>query len=401
MMNERETGKGSPARPTDREILTGRLRRAGLYKGFLFIGAVVLAAALFIVTNLLVRQVRASALSHLERTVDYYRLLLLNDNAELAYEAVQAIDFPIVVTGADGTPKSWRNLGVAPDDTSAEAMETLREFVRDSRRQGNEPLRVEVFPGQVDYFHYGDPQLVRTLRLVSIATALAVALYVFLGYIGFRTIRKAEERSVWVGMARETAHQLGTPISSLMGWLEVLAESGRPEVVRAMKQDVRRLEKIVVRFSKIGAVETLTPGSLAEVVRSSVEYMRTRVGSRVTIEHEDRSAGEVAMQQELVGWVLENLIRNAAQAMNGKGRIRVVSGRGEQGAYVDVIDEGVGIAKKDFEAIFRPGYTTRKRGWGLGLSLGRRIVEEIHRGRLFVLASRPGEGTTIRLLLPT
>ncbi len=380
--------------------VTGRLRRAGMFKGFLFVGGIVLAGALFIATGFLVRQIRESAVANLQRTVDSYRLLLLNDNAELAYEAVQAIEFPIVVTDADGVPKSWRNLNVDPDDTTAAAREELLEFIRDVARQGNEPLAVEVFPGQVDYFHYGDPELVRILRFVSIATALAVALYIFLGYIGFRTIRKAEERSVWVGMARETAHQLGTPISSLMGWLEVLGSSGRPEVLDAMREDVRRLEKIAVRFSKIGTVEELMPHKLSTVVESSIEYMRTRVGSQVAIVYEDRSSGDVAMQDELIGWVLENVIRNAAQAMKGEGRIQLISGRDEHGAWIDIIDEGPGIAKSEMETIFRPGYTTKKRGWGLGLSLGRRIVEEIHRGRLYVLASKPGEGTTIRMVLP-
>jgi two-component system, sporulation sensor kinase D len=381
--------------------VTGRLRRAGMFKGFLFVGAVVLTAALFIATSLLVSQVRESAVVNLQRTVESYRLLLLNDNAELAYEAVQDIEFPIIVTDAEGHPKSWRNLNVDPNDTTAAAMEELYDFIEAMRRQGNEPIAVEVFPGQVDYFHYGDPLLVKTLRFVSIATALAVALYVFLGYIGFRTIRKAEERSVWVGMARETAHQLGTPISSLMGWLEVLGSSGRPEIVDAMRQDVRRLEKIAVRFSKIGTVEELNPGKLCNVVESSIDYMRSRVGSQVKISHDDRGCGEVAMQEELIGWVLENVIRNAAQAMQGEGQIQLVSGRNADGAYVDIIDEGPGIAKKEMETIFRPGFTTKKRGWGLGLSLGRRIVEEIHRGRLYVLASKPGEGTTIRMVLPT
>ncbi|GBE30201.1 MAG TPA: HAMP domain-containing histidine kinase [Bacteroidetes bacterium] len=380
--------------------VTGRLRRAGMYKGLLFVGAVILTASLFIATGMLVRQVRESAVANLQRTVDSYRLLLLNDNAELAYEAVQAIDFPIVVTDAHGVPKSWRNLTVDPEDTSAAAFDELYDFIEAVKRQGNEPIAVEVFPGQVDYFHYGDPALVKTLRFVSITTALAVALYIFLGYIGFRTIRKAEERSVWVGMARETAHQLGTPISSLMGWLEVLGSSGRPEVIEAMREDVRRLEKITVRFSKIGTVEQLNLGNLASVVKSSIDYMQIRVGSQVSITYEDRGSGDVAMQEELISWVLENVIRNAAQAMKGEGNIHIVSGRVDNGAYVDIIDEGVGIPKKEAEAIFRPGYTTKKRGWGLGLSLGRRIVQEIHRGKLCVLASKPGEGTTIRMVLP-
>ena len=376
-----------------------QLRRAGLFKAFLFLGAISLAGALFLSTNLLVRQVRNSARSYLSLSVQYYRSLLIGDNPELAYEAVQGIDFPIVLADSLGHPKFWRNLDVEPGDQSPEAIAKVKRFIEETSKEGNKPLALEVVPGQVDYFHYGDPRLVSLLRTMSLVSALAVAVYVLIGYIGFRVIRKAEERSVWVGMARETAHQLGTPISSLMGWIEVLGDRG--EITEAMKQDVARLEKIAVRFSKIGTREKLQKLSLIEVVENSIAYMRSRVGTTVKITIEDKGSGEVAMQPELIGWVIENLVRNAAQAMEGKGTIRVETGSLGSDVYVDVIDGGKGISLRNTEAIFRPGYTTKKRGWGLGLSLGRRIVEEMHQGRLFVKTTRPNEGTTIRMVLPT
>lgn len=385
-----------------RSLQTGvpmQLRRAGLFKGFLFVGAILLAAALFLSTNLLVRQVRDSARSYLGLSVQYYRNLLIGDNPELAYEAVQGIDFPIVLADSVGNPKFWRNLDVEPGDFSPEAMKKVRTFIRDTQTEGNEPLALEVVPGQVDYFHYGDPKLVSLLRTMSLVSALAVAVYILIGYVGFRVIRKAEERSVWVGMARETAHQLGTPISSLMGWVEVLGDQG--EITESMKQDIARLEKIAVRFSKIGTREKLQRLPLTDVVNQSVTYMRGRVGSTIRIEVRDQGAGEAGMQPELIGWVLENLLRNATQAMEGKGTIIVETGTLNGEVYVDVIDDGKGISLRNTEAIFRPGFTTKKRGWGLGLSLGRRIVEEMHRGRLFVKSTKPGEGTTIRMVLPT
>lgn len=379
-------------------------QRVGLLKAFLFLFAVLLAAFLFVVTSVLVNEVRNSARTSMNLSVEYYKSLLLSDNPELAWEAIQVMPFPIVVTDSKGTPTSWRNLGIAADDTSRRAREILKKFIADTNQHGNRPIPVEVVPGQVLYFHYGDPSLVSLLRWVSVLSALAVTLYVFIGYVGFRTIRKAEERSVWVGMARETAHQLGTPISSLMGWLDVLEDGGeksRSEAVKAMRQDVSRLEKITVRFGKIGALEKLHPLPVAQVVNETVEYMRTRVGTSVTIEVVDLDAGEAALQPELIGWVLENLLRNASQAISGKGKIVLTLSRIANAVAIDVADTGVGIASRNFESIFRPGFTTKTRGWGLGLSLSRRIVEEMHRGRLYILNSRPGEGTTIRMVLPT
>jgi len=376
-----------------------QLKRAGLYKGFLFVGGVLLTAGLFMYTNTLIDQVKETAISYLNRSVETYRKLLLEGNPELALQVVEGIDFPIVLTDSEWTPKAWRNMGIEQDDTSPEAIEKLREFIADSERQGNKPLAVEILPGQTDYFHYGDPELVRLLRIMSISTALIVAIYILVGYIGFRSIRKAEETSVWVGMARETAHQLGTPISSLMGWVEVLGEKGG-DITVAMKQDIARLEKIAIRFSKIGAREELKAIPVSDIVEQAKIYMQTRVGKKVVISYEELEEAKALVQAELIGWVLENLIRNAAQAMSGIGKIEIKSGLEGEDVFIDIKDQGIGISQMDQETIFRPGYTTKKRGWGLGLSLARRIVEETHKGRIFVKTSKPGEGTTIRLVLP-
>jgi len=363
------------------------------------VGGVLLTAGLFMYTNTLIDQVKETAISYLNRSVETYRKLLLEGNPELALQVVEGIDFPIVLTDSEWTPKAWRNMGIEQDDTSPEAIEKLREFIADSERQGNKPLAVEILPGQTDYFHYGDPELVRLLRIMSISTALIVAIYILVGYIGFRSIRKAEETSVWVGMARETAHQLGTPISSLMGWVEVLGEKGG-DITVAMKQDIARLEKIAIRFSKIGAREELKAIPVSDIVEQAKIYMQTRVGKKVVISYEELEEAKALVQAELIGWVLENLIRNAAQAMSGIGKIEIKSGLEGEDVFIDIKDQGIGISQMDQETIFRPGYTTKKRGWGLGLSLARRIVEETHKGRIFVKTSKPGEGTTIRLVLP-
>jgi len=370
-----------------------------LYKGLLFLGALALTASLFFSTHYLITEVRISSRDHLNLSVKYFRYLLLSDNPELAYDAVKEIDFPIVLTDADGIPKFWKNISIDPQDTTSASHERLRLMVKEMDAHGHVPVPIEVVPGEIDYFHFDDPAIVALLRWFSVISVIAVALYVLLGYFGFRTIRKAEERSVWVGMARETAHQLGTPISSLLGWLEVLGEKGG-DVTEKMKQDVSQLERVARRFSKIGAREKLALFPVPEIIRNAVEYMQHRMGSSISISYTDHSAGEAHLQTDLIGWVLENLIRNAGQSMEGEGQIRIESGRVRNYVYIDVIDSGRGIAQRDFETIFRPGYTTKKRGWGLGLSLGRRIVQEIHRGKLFVVESKSHEVTTIRILLP-
>ncbi len=375
-----------------------QLRRAGLYKGLLFLAGLALAGALFYTTHLLVQDVRESTRSHLSLSVEYYRNLILGDNPDLFLDAVEGIDFPLILTDSEGNPKFWKNIAVSPDDTTAAARQNVREILAEMDN-ANEPVPLEYY-GFTDYFHFDDPAIVKLLRWFSITTTIAVAVYIVLGYVGFRSIRKAEEKSVWVGMARETAHQLGTPISSLLGWLEVLGDKGG-EITPRMRQDVARLERIAIRFSKIGAQEELKPTPIPGVVESAIDYMRHRVGSGITITYNDLETGSAPIQADLISWVLENLMKNSAQAMEGEGEITVESGRVDDRVYIDVMDRGKGIAPLAQKTVFRPGYTTKKRGWGLGLSLARRVVEEMHHGRIFVKESRARELTVIRMVLPT
>ncbi len=380
-----------------------QLKRAGLFKGLLFIGAFVLVGALFFMSHQIVMMIRDSSRSHLSLSVRYYKNLLESDNPELALSAVEEIKFPVIITDSEGNPKFWKNIGSVQSEflseITDEELETLHDLVHQMDAAGNIPESIEIYPGEFDYFHYGDPDLVRLLQIYTILSAIVVSIYVLLGYVGFKTIRKAEERSVWVGMARETAHQLGTPISSLMGWLEVI-DTPKNDAILRMKQDVARLERIAIRFSKIGTREKLKEHSLVQIVDEAIYYMRTRVGSGIDISLNADADPVLHLQPDLISWVLENLIRNAAQAMEGEGKINIHIGIEKHGAYIDVKDFGVGISPRNFETIFRPGFTTKKRGWGLGLSLGRRIVVEMHRGRLYVKESHPGEGTTIRMVLP-
>jgi signal transduction histidine kinase len=388
----------------NRRAPAARFGKARTYRWLIVLGGALLASGLMIFTQVLIEHVRSSAKGYLTRTVEVYRDLLLRGDAELAYDAVQGIDFPMVLTDEDHNPLSWRNLTLSTAVDSAQLIDEVRGYLRQFDQQGNEPIEVEILPGRKNYFHYGDPRMVSLLRGLSLFSVIAVALYIFLSFVGYRSIREAETRSVWVGMARETAHQLGTPISSLLGWLEVIEDaegSARKEASAAMRQDVARLEKIAVRFSKIGAKEKLQPLPVREVVKEAVRYMKTRMGTAIKVEITGDDAGKANIQAELIGWVLENLLRNAAQAMGGEGRIEVRLYRDHDAVIIDVADEGVGIASRDHESIFRPGFTTKSRGWGLGLSLARRIVGETHRGRLYVHESRPGEGTTIRMVLPS
>lgn len=243
------------------------------------------------------------------------------------------------------------------------------------------------------------------LKRLSWYPYIQLGVMVFLAVIVFITIlytKRAEQNRVWVGLSKETAHQLGTPISSLMAWMEFLKTSGvDPEVVREMNKDVTRLSVIADRFSKIGSIPELELEYLGDSVNRSLEYMKSRISRqvyvKVNVEGEDCG---VRISRSLFEWVMENLTKNAVDAMDGKGTLTITTGTDKGQCYIDVTDTGKGIARKNFKNVFHPGFTTKKRGWGLGLTLVKRIIEEYHKGRIFVLNSEPGKGTTFRIVLP-
>lgn len=261
---------------------------------------------------------------------------------------------------------------------------------------------VEIGPGMNQYIYYEDSALLKSLSLypyiqVGVTVLLAIILYMALVYT-----KRAEQNRVWVGLSKETAHQLGTPISSLMAWSEYLQSIGLDkEVTDEIDNDVKRLSTIADRFGKIGSLPEMQLEYINEIVGNSLEYMRNRVSDRVSINmHLSDDDHGVMLSKSLIEWVMENLTKNAVDAMQGEGRIDITTGAEGKNIWIEVKDTGKGIARKNFKTVFSPGYTTKKRGWGLGLTLVKRIVEEYHGGRIYVKESELGKGTTFRMELP-
>lgn len=263
-------------------------------------------------------------------------------------------------------------------------------------------IEVELPGGQNQYIYYEDSQLIKRLSLypyiqMAVMIILAVIIYLALVYT-----KRAEQNRVWAGLSKETAHQLGTPISSLMAWTEYLQTAGiEQEITEEIDKDVKRLSVIADRFSKIGSQPEIEFDWLNDVVRGSLEYMKSRVSGRVKIfmEMSEDDHG-VNVSRPLLEWVMENLTKNAVDAMQGEGELHITTGAEKNLLWIEVRDTGKGISKKNFKTVFNPGYTTKKRGWGLGLTLVKRIIEDYHGGKIYVKESEIGKGTTFRIELP-
>lgn len=273
----------------------------------------------------------------------------------------------------------------------------------ESMRHARRVIPVDVSAGEPQYLYYEDSRLLRWLNYYPYLQILLTVTFVGMVYFAVITTKRAEQNKVWVGLSKETAHQLGTPISSLMAWNEILRDrGGSPDAVEQIDADVRRLADIAARFSKIGSKPRLQPSTVGAVVGSTVEYMRGRVSRGVECVFDDRSEGAVAMIcPPLLEWVMECLIKNAVDAMEGRGSLEIcVDSRPDGGTAIEVTDSGHGLPRNRFRTVFRPGYTTKERGWGLGLTLARRIIDDYHGGRIYVKSSVPGRATTFRIELP-
>lgn len=269
-------------------------------------------------------------------------------------------------------------------------------------KEQHEPIEIAFAENQRNFIFYKDSYLLTQLRYYPYFQLAVIALFLGVSYLAFSSSRKAEQNQVWVGMAKETAHQLGTPLSSLMAWLEYLKSKPHPEEhLPEIEKDLVRLNTITERFSKIGAAPALKKESIMEVLQSSIDYIRTRTSSRVRFSLQNQQAYdvEVPLNVPLFEWVLENLFKNAIDAMSGEGSITVRIADQNQFIYIDVTDTGKGIPKARYKTVFKPGFTSKNRGWGLGLSLSKRIVEEYHGGQIFVKSSELNKGTTFRIVL--
>ncbi|HRY99156.1 MAG TPA: ATP-binding protein, partial [Bacteroidales bacterium] len=266
----------------------------------------------------------------------------------------------------------------------------------------NTPIKIELADTGVHYIYYQDSWLLWQLRYYPFVQFGIITVFLLIAYLLFSYARKSEQNQVWVGMAKETAHQLGTPLSSMVAWMELLKLKGLDEeTIREIEKDVQRLETITERFSKIGSAAKLEKTNVTAVVHDTVSYLRSRLSARVIF---DITPGPeqpfiVPLNLHLFEWVIENLCRNAVDAMEGEGSLLISIVEDGRYVHVDVSDTGKGIPKKMFKTIFNPGYTSKKRGWGLGLSLASRIIRNYHRGKVFVKSSTPGKGTTFRVTL--
>jgi signal transduction histidine kinase len=268
-------------------------------------------------------------------------------------------------------------------------------------RTEHDPIEIRIGQNLKQYILYRDSDLLIRLRYYPYFQLGVIALFLFVSYLAFSSSRNAEQNQVWVGMAKETAHQLGTPLSSLLAWLEFLKIKGTSsEYTNEIEKDIQRLQTITDRFSKIGSAPSLKKENVRTVMQHSIDYIRTRSSDKVTFSLEAPAYDiQAPMNVPLFEWVVENILKNALDAMEGNGRILVMITDQQQFVYIDISDTGKGVPKSSYKTIFKPGFTTKNRGWGLGLSLSKRIIEEYHDGQIFVKSSEIGKGTTFRIVL--
>lgn len=267
-----------------------------------------------------------------------------------------------------------------------------------------EPIRINLSEEDNEYLllYYRESNILRNLRYYPFVQLIVIVVFIIAAYSAFLATQRAEQNQVWVGMSKETAHQLGTPISSLMAWIEILKlQDVDLALIEEFEKDTQRLEKITERFSKIGSKPELVPTNIVEVLNSTVSYLKTRSSGKVRFETEfpQEEPFFIPLNAALFSWVIENLCKNAIDAMDNHGNITLELQKKENTIVIDVTDTGKGVAKSQFKTIFQPGYSTKKRGWGLGLSLAKRIIENYHQGKIFIKWSELGKGTTFRIVL--
>jgi signal transduction histidine kinase len=306
----------------------------------------------------------------------------------------------VIETNERDSISNYHNLDSAKVQADPEYLHArLAEF-----RRGNPPI-VTYFGQErksFNRYYYGESLLLKQVRYYPIVQLIIVALFILLTLIALTTRHRSMQDQLWAGMAKETAHQLGTPISALQGWLEMMKESPPDaRMLVEMEKDVNRLKLVSDRFSKIGSTPHLEENDLVQVLNNVVEYVKKRAPGKVHFSIETGGINElkVRLSAPLFEWVVENLLKNALDAMDGKGDIRVILSQQGQEVIVDIADTGKGISAANIRKVFNPGFTTKKRGWGLGLTLSRRIIEQYHSGQLFVKSAETGKGTTFRIIL--
>lgn len=403
-----------------------------LLKGYLFLGATAIALGSYLYTQSLIGQLEEPVRILSRIVAEFYKKTGSSLSSEVSFdteiifeEVIQKIHFPVVFTDGKGVPRTWRNIGVDPDQISTEELDRIDPQNPPGGQVGklfniisrldkeNPPIPIEVEEDSkgnpkrriLGFVHYGEPRGVKILRWAPFIQLFAIALFALLGFAGFRAVRRAEENFIWLGMAKETAHQLGTPISSLIGWNEILRETGggSKEALDEMEKDIARLQGITSRFSKIGSPPTYQVQDILSLISEVCQYYRGRLpryGKEIQIIEPVDPLPHVKVDREIFSWALENLIKNGIDAISEKhGKIEVTARLNGGLLELRVKDSGRGMSRDERRRIFRPGYTTKNFGWGLGLPLAKRIIETYHKGRLTLESSLPGKGSTFLIAL--
>ena len=404
------------------------------YKVYLFLAVIMLMVALVVHSNTMITRLNAETRARCDVLARFFAVATFQaaENPfvrRIFREVVQNINFPMVLTDVNGVPRAWREIGIPadaiPDSVLERASRTGMIPPEVARIQAivkrldkiNQPVNVYRAdrPGPLGFVHYGEPKLVQELRWIPYIELGAILILLLFAYAGLRSLLMGEQRSLWAALAKETAHQLGTPISSLLGWTSLLRESAAKgsvsaeraeEIVTEMDRDLGRLQKVSLRFGQVGSLPALKEGDLTEVVSGVVDYFRSRLphlGHEVTLHERYEPIPRVAFHRELFEWVVENLLRNALDAIDkpqGVIEVSLVWKREERRVELVVRDNGRGMTPEERRRAFRPGYSTKRRGWGLGLTLARRVIREYHEGRIDILESVPGRGTVVAVALP-
>ena len=364
--------------------------------------AAVIAAASLYVSHALTSDLKKEELNKMQVWAEAMRSLNSadeNTDLNLVLAVLSGNDIiPVVVLDSKGAINNHRNIEI-PE--GRDSLTVLLSMVS-SMRANDHIIRIDM-DGD-DYFEvcYDDSLLLQRLSYYPYVQLLVVLLFFLICLVAIVSSKRAEQNKVWVGLSKETAHQLGTPISSLMAWSEVLREKyPDDELLHEMGKDINRLQTVAERFSKIGSQPTLEQHEVLPVVQAAMDYMRARTSNKITyaLHAEGTEHYQTMLCVPLFEWVIENICKNAIDSMEGKGAITINIQHADNKLYIDITDTGKGIDRRNFKRIFQPGYTSKKRGWGLGLSLGKRIIENYHRGKLFVKQSQLGVGTTFRIVL--
>ena len=376
-------------------------RKKIIWKLVLLIMAIVIGVSSLLYTQNLINKLKAEERKKVEQWAEATRLIESTEDASLLTFLFSIIEenntVPVILTDEIYSINGFRNFDPVKSEDPDYLVDQLKKM-----RENQNPLVITFGDGMKNYIFYNESTILTKLRFYPYIQLSVIIFFIAISYLAFSMSRKAEQNQVWVGMSKETAHQLGTPTSSLAGWAELIKmnypESNIPD---ELARDVARLEKITDRFSKIGSKPELSDIDLFTIISGSIDYLKLRSGSKVEYiinNHADENL-KVPLNLSLFEWVLENLFKNAVDAMSGQGTITITISDNPTGVIIDVSDSGKGIPKSAHKNIFKPGYTTKSKGWGLGLSLSKRIIEIYHNGKIFVRHSETGKGSCIRIIL--